>query len=134
MTRNRLRFLVPLFLAMPMVLPAAACAAMGPEGGQSVTEADAGATRTVATGQSVEVRLQAQLGTGFSWIAEPVDGLEVGMPSVTGDTGIPGAAETQVFRVKVVAAGSHTLTFNYSQPWQGGQKNARTVTFTITGS
>jgi|GEM_PF-1428647 len=136
MTRIRLSLLAPLFLAMPLALPAGACAASDTaKQEQSVlTDTDAGATRTVAVGQSVEVRLKAQLGTGYSWIAVPVDGLKVGTPEVTGSTGVPGAPEIQVFAVTVTSRGSHTLTFNYRQPWKNGDKSAKTVTFTITGS
>jgi len=120
-------------IAAAALLSLGACAVTGTATPAPLTDADTGASRTVAVGSAVDVRLATQSGTGFSWIAEPVEGLTVGEPHTVESSGTPGAATTQVFPVSVATPGSHQLTFNYSRPWQGGEKNARTVSFTIIG-
>jgi predicted secreted protein len=135
MSRKWIRPVAMLALAMPMVVAVGACLAKPANDAQvALTEADSGAARTVTVGSGVEVRLSAQPGTGFAWSADTVDGLAVGAPAATGGQGIPGGAETQVFTVKVTTQGSHTLTFRYSRPWEGGEQNAKVVIYTITGS
>jgi predicted secreted protein len=96
-----------------------------------LTEAQNGTTRRVAVGSQVEIRLRAQPGTGFSWIARP------GTPAVTPAAGasvanaIPGGFEIQAFRFQPTRAGRYSLVFSYDQPWRGGMKGARVVRFVI---
>ena len=66
-------------IAMAALLSLGACAATGAAAPAPLTDADTGASRTVAVGSVVDVRLTTQSGTGFSWIAEPVKGLTVGV-------------------------------------------------------
>jgi predicted secreted protein len=121
--------LAPLALA----LAAPACAAGGAPPGEAVvlTQGEDGATRTVPLGATFEVRLPAQLGTGYSWSLVPVAGVEqVGEP-VTRDGGTPGGTETQVFTLRATAKGRHGIAFTYGQPFAGGQKAAKTMRYTI---
>ncbi len=124
--------LAPLALA----LAAPACAAGGAPPGEAVvlTQGEDGATRAVPLGATFEVRLPAQLGTGYGWSLVPVAGIEqVGEPATRGG-GMPGGSETQVFTLRATARGSHAVAFSYGQPFAGGQKDAKRVRYTITVS
>lgn len=121
--------LAPLALA----LAAPACAAGGAPPGEAVvlTQGEDGATRTVPLGATFEVRLPAQLGTGYSWALTPVAGIEqVGEP-VTRDSGTPGGTEMQVFTLRATAKGRHAIAFSYGQPFPGGEKAAKAVRYTV---
>lgn len=116
-----------LFLGSP------ACAAGGPgqDDPKVLTDLQDGVTRAVARGSTVEVRLPAQLGTGFSWTLTAPEGVEqVGEP-VTRGGGTPGAGETQVFTLRATAIGRHVVTFTYGQPFAGGEKATKTVRYTF---
>lgn len=98
----------------------------------TLTEADAGSTRTVARGSPIELRLPAQLGTGYSWRRTDTTAIaSMGEPVTETASRQPGAAETQLFRLRAGTAGTHTLRFVYEQPFAGGEKNARSVEFTL---
>ena len=85
----------------------------------------------VRVGQTVEIRLDAQPGTGFSWgptrSASTVTALAPLKPSRM----LPGGTQIQRFQFKAARKGTYVLGFSYSQPWKGGTKSAKTRTFTI---
>jgi predicted secreted protein len=121
--------LAPLALA----LAAPACAAGGAPPGEAVvlTQSEDGVTRAVPLNATFEVRLPAQLGTGYSWSLAPVAGVEqVGEP-VTRGGGTPGGMETQVFTLRATARGRHGIVFTYGQPFAGGEKAAKAVRYTV---
>ncbi len=118
---------------LALVLATPACAAGGAPPGEAVvlTQGEDGATRAVPLGATFEVRLPAQLGTGYGWSLVPASGVEqVGDP-VTSGGGMPGGSETQTFTLRATAKGRHAVVFTYGQPFPGGQKNAKTVRYTI---
>lgn len=122
-----------LLAPMALALAAPACATGGAPPGEAVmlTQGEDGATRTVPLGATFEVRLPAQLGTGYSWALVPVAGVEqVGEP-VTHGGGIPGGTQTQVFTLRTTARGRHMIVFTYGQPFNGGEKAAKTVRYTV---
>jgi len=87
---------------------------------------------------SVIISLNSNQTTGFSWSAEPVNS----NPNVISQydhnyvapeaTGVVGASGKEVWTFKPKATGTATLTFEYSRPWEGGEKAVRTVQLTIT--
>lgn len=93
-------------------------------------EADNGKTCELTTGGQVEVRLEAQLGTGYSWAAQKPDErvLEpAGEPTIESPKEPkPGVKELQVFRYRAKAAGETTLMLEYRQPWAKDVPPART--------
>jgi inhibitor of cysteine peptidase len=42
-----------------------------------------------------------------------------------------GTSGKEVWTFKVLKAGTSTLSMGYSQPWEGGQKDANTFTLTV---
>lgn len=96
------------------------------------TEADAGTTRRYAVNQPIRVELDAQPGTGFGWTVEPDPGItQVGPPVVIREAGRPGGYEVQVFTFRAVLPGVRRIRFHYSQPWRGGTKDAKLLTYTF---
>jgi predicted secreted protein len=125
-----------LWLLTSVAVSATACgAATKPveEAHKVLTEADAGPTvHTVRTATAFQVRLAEQPGTGFGWIMAPDPAVEQPVPSaVSAGAGLPGGVQTRVFTVAITKTGRHTLRFNYSQPWQGGQKDGKLLLFTF---
>ena len=95
-----------------------------------VTE-DSRSLVSMKVGQSLEIQLRAQPGTGFSWVAaRQVPGLKE-MKPVKGARQMPGSAQLQRFRFTPERKGTYRLGFSYDQPWRGGTKNARTKGFVV---
>jgi len=86
---------------------------------------------------SVVLSLDSNQTTGFSWTAEP----QISDPAVIyqyehnyvapESSGVVGAAGKEVWTFKPKATGTAVITFEYSQPWAGGTKSARTYELTI---
>jgi len=85
-------------------------------------EADNEKTVSLAKGDELEVRLEAQLGTGYSWRVTEFDEHllnRVGEPAVESPKDAqPGSKEVQVFRYQAKAAGQSTLALEYARPWE----------------
>ncbi len=91
---------------------------------------------TIETGSELTVRLDSNATTGFSW-TDPVIGTtavlaQVDNKYVAPSGGAVGAAGTQVWTFKASAKGSTTVKADYSRPWEGGEKAARTFLLTVT--
>jgi inhibitor of cysteine peptidase len=91
----------------------------------------------LSTTGTLTVKLESNPSTGYSWadavISEPPVVTQVSRnyvaPTATGLVGAPG---TDVWVFNATASGAGTITFNYSQPWQGGAKNAYTLYLVLT--
>lgn len=86
--------------------------------------------------KGVTVRLCSNQSTGFQWNEQAVIGdtsvveqTEHGYTPPSGNT--PGAAGTEKFVFMGVSPGTTTITLEYSQPWDGGEKAVWTCTLTI---
>lgn len=86
---------------------------------------------TARVGVPVEIRLQAQAGTGFSWVPTRSTDVVTELKPLKGFKALPGGAQTQRFQFLAKRSGTYLLSFSYQQPWRGGTKGARTKTFTI---
>lgn len=82
-------------------------------------------------GVPVEIRLQTQAGTGFSWVPTRSADVLTEMKPLRGSKALPGGTQTQRFQFLANRKGTYLLSFSYQQPWRGGTKNAKTKTFTI---
>jgi predicted secreted protein len=81
-------------------------------------------------GQSVEIRLRSQPGTGFSWVPKTNSSRLTVLDPIAGPP-MPGGWQTQRFLFKARRPGTYRLTFSYDRPWAGGTKGAKNATFTI---
>jgi len=88
------------------------------------------------TGSAVIVSLCSNPSTGFRW-DDPVSS-DPSIASVGGwtyvapaDEALPGAGGTEVLTLVAGATGHATVTASYGQPWEGGQKDAWTLTLDV---
>lgn len=97
-----------------------------------LTDADAGAERTVGVGQELVVRLPENRTTGYRWHLDlPEEGMELADDSYEPpDPGRPGAAGTRTLRVRATRAGAHRLAAALRRSWEG-QDAGRRVEFTL---
>ena len=92
--------------------------------------------RSIATRVSGTVRVIAcsNASTGFSWLLASIDAghlMRVGHSIHASPAVHVGAAGTETWSFRVVAAGTGRATLVYSQPWRGGEKAAWTLMLTI---
>ena len=106
-----------------------AAAAAGQSGHAALTRAAA-----APVGGTVTVTLCSNPSTGFAWQAPVFDPARVQLlRHVTNEpaSGVPGAAGTETWTFRVLAAGDTGVSFAYSRPWAGGEKGLWTVALTI---
>lgn len=89
-----------------------------------------------ARGTTIVVRLEAQLGTGYSWrirtLAKNLAAIEPGAEEhAGGDTPSTGGPDVQVFRFRVKSRGKSVLRFVYVRPWEKEKPPAKTFQVTI---
>jgi inhibitor of cysteine peptidase len=120
-------------------LVAAQGAVAGQTGAARVTVATEKTGRDVSlkVGGVLEVRLEANHTTGYSWVAGPMmnpvlerQGKATYQENAAG--GKAGVGGVEVWRFKAVKAGRQGLQFEYRRPWEKGAPAAKTVTFSVT--
>ncbi len=78
---------------------------------------------TLQIGQTVDITLNANPSTGYSWAwinkaaVTTVD--SVAAISVTTNN-VPGSPSQEIWRFKAIKAGSDSVKFRFAQPWVGG--------------
>lgn len=86
-------------------------------------------------GDVLEIKLEMQAGTGFSWqVAENAkDVLPLkGKPTIEKmDNGKPGGTQLQVFRFEAKAPGASDLELHYKRPFEKDKPPAKTFKLTI---
>ena len=109
---------------------------VGAGGATVVTEQTHGDV-SLRVGAVLEVRLEANHTTGYSWVFAPAvnpvlmrQGKAVYQEHVAGGT--VGAGGVEVWRFKAVKAGKQGLQFEYRRPWEKGTPPAKMVTFSVT--
>ena len=124
------------FLTAAMALASAAPAQSGPDLRPPVVVGEASGPVRVKLGQLLEVRLQMQAGTGYSWAASGDGGnLEfIDQTTLHPWDGAPtvGGSQTQMFIYRAIGPGEATLRFAYRRPWEGGVAPAKTVEQKVT--
>jgi inhibitor of cysteine peptidase len=108
----------------------------GPEKATIITEQTRGDV-SLKVGAVLEVRLEANHTTGYSWVAAPVanpvlmrQGFARYEEHASG--GKMGAGGVEVWRFKAVKAGKQGLQFEYRRPWEKGSPPTKMVTFSVT--
>ena len=110
----------------------ASCAHRGP---LSLGEADTGRAVQLEVGQTLTLRLAADLGTGHTWqIATAPDGRVL----IVVDSGYdrpqasaPGAAGQAWWVLRATGAGSTSIALRYGRPWESAP-DARQFTVNVT--
>ncbi|MEI9977500.1 MAG: protease inhibitor I42 family protein [Edaphobacter sp.] len=101
-----------------------------------VTEQTGGET-SLKVGGVLEVRLEANHTTGYSWVQAPTANAvltRLGAAAYEekpagGKTGVGGV---EIWKFKAVQAGKQSLRFEYRRPWEKNAAAAKTVTFNVT--
>jgi inhibitor of cysteine peptidase len=104
----------------PAVAPAPAPAVPGP---LSVSEQDMGCLARLASGDRLEVTLQGNPTTGYTWevaAGDPAVLAVVGEPEFVADSGALGSGGQVVTRFAAVGAGQTTLRMIYHRPFEPG--------------
>ena len=95
-----------------------------------VTKADADKTVTVSPGQTLEIVLDANPSTGYTWtVASAPEFLKSeGEPTFASEaeSGVVGAGGKQTLKFSVTAAGKGELSLSYLRPWEAGTAPAET--------
>jgi inhibitor of cysteine peptidase len=104
----------------------------------SVDESSSGKQVNVVVNGTITVTLDSNATTGYSWEIKDIQEVsgqmilqKIDNKYVAPTGGAIGAGGKEVWTFKALAAGTSTLTMDYSQPWAGGQKGARIFTLTV---
>jgi predicted secreted protein len=93
----------------------------------TVTESQNGTTTTITKDQTLEIRLPAQAGTGYSWaLANPTAPLKLVRSDTPSAANRPGGPQTQLFVLQPTNTGTGDVVINYSRPWEKDKPPART--------
>ncbi|MEI7769808.1 MAG: protease inhibitor I42 family protein [Chloroflexales bacterium] len=96
---------------------------------------DTGQAVELRTGGQLEITLDGNPTTGYTWEQTEGDGAVVkrdGEPAYTSERNVPGAGGTYVFRFTAVAPGQTTLTLIYYRPFERNAPPLKTFTVPIT--
>lgn len=102
-----------------------------------ITGEQTGQQVSLKVGAVLEVRLEANHTTGYSWIAAPVANAVLMRQGAAryeehASGGKAGVGGVEIWRFKAVKAGRQGLQFDYRRPWEKNTPPARIVTFAVT--
>ncbi len=94
----------------------------------AITETQNGTTTTITKDQTLEVRLPAQAGTGYSWAlaANATAPLKLVRSDNASAADRPGGPQTQLFVLQPTNTGAGDVVINYSRSWEKDKPPART--------
>lgn len=131
--------------ALPLLIASGGCqhdappAATGSSAGPSsnadtiVRLDDDGKTVEVAQGTRLVFKLAASSGTGYAWVAMPVDASVLaaqGEREVERSSDVPGAPKLDVLRFAAQGPGTVVVQLDLKRPW-GDEPAARTIKVTV---
>ena len=89
----------------------------------------------VVVNGSITVTLDSNATTGYNWELTGISDAGVLQKNdnkyEAPTSGLVGAGGKEVWTFQTLAAGTTTLSMEYSQPWAGGQKAAKNFTLTV---
>ena len=101
----------------------------------SADDSSSGKQIDIAIGGTLTVTLDSNQTTGFSWELKEIGDTNIlqKMDSkyVAPTSNMVGAGGKEVWNFKALKAGTTTLSMEYSQPWAGGQKDAKSFNLTV---
>jgi inhibitor of cysteine peptidase len=114
-----------------MFVLVAGCSQRGPI---LLTEQDSGSAVELRSGDTLELVLDGNLTTGFTWKMDPVDTgilLQIGEPEFKPDTNLTGSGGKFTWRFKAVNSGQTLLRLVYYRPFEQGVPPERIFEATI---
>ncbi len=106
-------------------------------GGATVVTEQTGGDTSLKVGGVLEVRLEANHTTGYSWVQTPAANpvlTRLGAAAYEQEPagGKAGVGGVEVWKFKAIKAGKQSLRFEYRRPWEKNTSAAKTVTFSVT--
>jgi predicted secreted protein len=94
-----------------------------------ITESDIEKVPIVKVNDLVNIKLESQPGTGFSWEIQSTKGFDIkGKPEqISSAKGMPGGKEYQLFTIKAKDAGDGEIILIYNQQWKKEDKPAKII-------
>jgi inhibitor of cysteine peptidase len=92
---------------------------------------------TVSAGDSFKIKLESNVTTGFSWpeqaqISDAAVLEQTDHEYIEPDSELMGAPGEEVWTFEALKKGTATISMDYSQPWEGGDKAEWTFEVTVT--
>ncbi len=125
------KFLIAV-LVLALLVPLAACAGGGTK---KLSDADSGKSVQLKQGEKLEITLESNPTTGYSWDVDSVDeGVlrMVGKPEYKAESKRIGAGGKTTFVFEAASSGKTTLKLVYHRPWEKGKKKEPVKTFEVT--
>jgi inhibitor of cysteine peptidase len=136
---------VVLVLVLAFAMAGCAASFSGPQssggtetGPTRLSDGDSGTTAELTVGDSLEIDLEENATTGFSWALDgsvpdvlKAAGDEQQAADASGAAGVVGAAGRHVFKYSATKAGEGELTLVYARPWEKGVAPEKTFTVTV---
>jgi inhibitor of cysteine peptidase len=105
-----------------------------------VDESSNSKTVKVALGGSLQVALNSNHTTGYSWELNQISDTTIlekvsntyETPQATGEKPLVGAGGKELWNFKALKKGTAAISMEYSQPWSGGTKGAQKFNLTVT--
>jgi inhibitor of cysteine peptidase len=101
----------------------------------SLDESSSGQQIEIASNGVFTVTLESNQTTGYSWELKEIGDTSILQKTsneyIAPDTNLVGAGGQEVWTFKALKAGETTLTMEYSQPWEGGDKANKTFSITV---
>ncbi|MDD5288208.1 MAG: protease inhibitor I42 family protein [Dehalococcoidales bacterium] len=98
-------------------------------------ESSSGKQIEIAAGGTLTVTLESNQTTGYSWELKEIGDTDILQKTdnkyEAPNTGLIGAGGKEIWNFKALKEGKSTLTMEYSQPWAGGQKGAKSFSLTV---
>jgi inhibitor of cysteine peptidase len=114
-----------------LVLLVAACG--GDASVRTLTDGDSGSVVNIDVGDRLEIGLEANPSTGYSWLVpEDLPGVEFVGETWTTDSDLVGSAGTATLTFEVVEPGTWVIELEYRRPWETGEPPERTFEVTIS--
>ena len=130
--------LIVICMLSALLLASSGCGESAPKE-LSVDASYSGKEAKIAVGGSLTATLESNPSTGFSWalvsISDPnvleEGGHEFEAAQATPERPVVGASGQEVWTFKALKKGKSTISMEYSQPWEGGTKAAKTFVLTV---
>lgn len=122
-------------LVTTILLATTACSASAAANKWAVDESSSGKQLEIAAGASLTVTLESNQTTGYSWELKQIGDTSileiVDNKYEAPNSDLMGASGKEVWNFKALKTGTTTLNMEYSRPWEGGEKGARTFSLTV---
>lgn len=107
----------------------------------SLDASSSGKEVTIAVSGTLTITLESNMTTGFKWeltgitdtkVLDNTGNQYIAPGASSGGTPLVGASGKEIWTFKALQKGKSSINMQYSQPWQGGTKGAKTFSVAVT--